>query len=94
MLVSVLFTESGQVIGGAHACDQLEYGPRFWNDVCGIIRPADAEEAVLEINDRSVVEALLNLHYDECNRATVDKYFQMLGTGTTATSGPSRTRAA
>mgnify|MGYP003460404745 CR=1 FL=1 len=94
MLVSVLFNESGQVIGGALACDQLAYGQNFWNDVCGIEPPTRTESAVFEINDATVVESLLNLQYDESNRATVDTYFQMLETGTTAASIPSRFRAA
>ncbi|MEQ1904712.1 MAG: hypothetical protein ABL888_11040 [Pirellulaceae bacterium] len=94
MLVSVLFSETGQVIGGALACDQLEYGQSFWNDVCGIDPPEDAESAVLDIKDATVVEALLNLQYDESNRATVDKYFQLLEVGRTAASIPSRFRAA
>ncbi len=94
MLVSLLMNEFGQVIGGALACDHLAYGQNFWNDVCGIEASARMESAVLEIPDKSVVEALLNLQYDESHREIVDQYFHLLETGVAPTPTPSRSRAA
>ncbi len=78
MFLALLYKSNGQLSAAAPACDQQPLGKRFWREIYPEkVNLSGSETAVVNIEDPSLVERLLEMDFRDGNEAAemVEAYF-------------------